>query len=44
MYDLQGRLVRAFPAARFEAGTHAVTWNGRDAASRAVASGVYESC
>ncbi|MBK8167895.1 MAG: endonuclease/exonuclease/phosphatase family protein [bacterium] len=42
VYDLQGRLVRAFPAARFEAGTHAVTWNGRDAAGRAVASGVYE--
>lgn len=42
VYDLQGRLVRAFTAARFEAGTHAVTWDGRDASGRAVASGVYE--
>jgi hypothetical protein len=42
VYDLQGRLVRAFTAARFEAGTHAVTWDGRDAAGRSVASGVYE--
>lgn len=42
IYDLQGRLVRAFPAAAYAAGAHAVTWDGRDAAGRAVASGVYE--
>lgn len=42
VYDLQGRLVRAFPAARYAAGAHAVTWDGRDAAGRAVASAVYE--
>jgi hypothetical protein len=41
VYDLQGRLVRAFPAAPFAAGAHAVTWDGRDAAGRDVASGVY---
>lgn len=41
VYDLQGRLVRAFPAAPYAAGAHAVTWDGRDAAGRAAASGVY---
>ncbi len=42
VYDLKGRLVRAFPAAPFAAGVHAVSWDGRDAAGRAVASGIYE--
>jgi endonuclease/exonuclease/phosphatase family metal-dependent hydrolase len=41
VYDAAGRLVRAFPAAPYEAGEHFVTWDGRDAAGRAVASGVY---
>lgn len=42
VYDLQGRLVRAFPAAAYAAGAHAVAWDGRDAGGRPVASGVYE--
>jgi endonuclease/exonuclease/phosphatase family metal-dependent hydrolase len=41
VYDAAGRLVRAFPAASYEAGEHFVTWDGRDATGRAVASGVY---
>lgn len=42
VYDMQGRLVRSFPAAAYEAGEHAVTWDGRDFAGRPVASGVYQ--
>ncbi len=42
VYDLKGRLVRAFGAAPYAAGVHAVSWDGRDAAGRAVASGIYE--
>ncbi len=42
VYDAAGRLVRAFPAASYESGEHFVTWDGRDAAGRAVASGVYQ--
>ena len=42
VYDVQGRLVRAFPAAAYEAGVHAVTWDGRDFAGRPAASGVYQ--
>lgn len=42
VYDVQGRLVRAFPAAAYAAGEHAVAWDGRDFAGRAVASGVYQ--
>jgi len=42
VYDAQGRLVRAFPAAAYDAGPHALTWDGRDATGRPVASGVYQ--
>ena len=42
VYDVSGRLVRAFPAAAYEAGEHSVTWDGRDASGRSVASGVYQ--
>ena len=42
VYDAAGRLVRAFPAASYESGEHFVTWDGRDAVGRAVASGVYQ--
>lgn len=42
VYDVQGRLVRSFPAATYEAGSHAVTWDGTDAMGRPVASGVYQ--
>lgn len=41
VYDVQGRLVRAFPAASYDAGVHEVTWDGRDLLGRPVASGVY---
>ena len=41
VYDARGRLVRDLGARTFPAGEHAVTWNGRDEAGRAAASGVY---
>ena len=42
VYDVQGRLVRSFPAASYGAGPHAVTWDGTDALGRPAASGVYQ--
>jgi endonuclease/exonuclease/phosphatase family metal-dependent hydrolase len=42
VYDVQGRLVRAFPAAAYEEGVHAVTWDGLDMMGRPSASGVYQ--
>jgi hypothetical protein len=42
VYDVQGRLVRAFPAATYDAGVHEVIWDGRDMMGRPVASGVYQ--
>jgi hypothetical protein len=42
VYDVQGRLVRAFPAAGYDAGVHSVVWDGRDFGGRPVASGVYQ--
>lgn len=42
VYDVQGRLVRSFPAAAYGAGPHAVTWDGTDAMGRPAASGVYQ--
>jgi flagellar hook assembly protein FlgD len=33
--------VRALPSARYGAGSHEVTWDGRDEQGRAVGSGVY---
>lgn len=39
--DLQGRRLRALATGHRSAGEHRVTWDGRDDAGRAVASGVY---
>ena len=41
VYDLAGRLVRTLTSGPRAAGTHTVTWDGRDSAGRAVAAGVY---
>ncbi|MCK4513421.1 right-handed parallel beta-helix repeat-containing protein, partial [bacterium] len=41
VYDATGRLIRTLVSARQSAGTYDVTWDGRDADGRMVASGVY---
>ena len=41
IYSLTGQLVRKLVEAKQPAGSHAVEWDGRDQAGRAVASGVY---
>ena len=42
MYDVNGRLVRTLVDNELRsAGTHAVSWNGRDASGNTVASGNY---
>jgi hypothetical protein len=41
VYDAAGRLVRTLLDAVLPAGPGAVSWDGRDQAGRAVASGVY---
>lgn len=41
VYDLRGRLVRTLLRGEQPAGEHALRWDGRDAAGREVASGVY---
>jgi hypothetical protein len=41
IYDLAGRLVQRLSSGARSAGTHAATWNGRDASGRVVAAGVY---
>jgi hypothetical protein len=41
VFDVTGRRVRTLLDAPLAAGPHAVTWDGRDAAGRAVAAGVY---
>lgn len=41
VYDVAGRLVRKLADDRFNAGVQTVTWDGRDANGRLVASGVY---
>lgn len=41
VHDIRGRLVASLVDGVFEAGEHAVTWPGRDAAGRPVPSGVY---
>ena len=41
VYDLQGRLVRTLADTPLAVGDHAVRWDGRDRAGRAVGSGVY---
>jgi hypothetical protein len=41
VFDLAGRKVRTLVDRRYEAGRHAVRWNGLDDAGAAVSSGVY---
>ena len=41
VYDVLGRRVRQVWDGSLEAGTHRFTWDGRDAAGKAVAAGVY---
>lgn len=41
IFDGNGRLVRVLLETRLPAGTRAVAWDGRDAAGRRLASGVY---
>ncbi|MCP4574091.1 MAG: M6 family metalloprotease domain-containing protein [bacterium] len=41
VFDLQGRLVKTLAAGRRPSGPGRITWNGCDAAGRAVASGMY---
>ncbi len=41
VHDLKGRQVAELVQGRFQPGRHMVEWNGRDAAGRNVASGVY---
>ena len=41
IYDVNGRFVRSLISGPVEAGRHHVTWDGRDAVGRDVASGVY---
>jgi hypothetical protein len=41
IFDLEGRLIREWPARPFGAGENEIAWDGRDAAGRAVLAGVY---
>ncbi|MBT7863134.1 MAG: T9SS type A sorting domain-containing protein [Gemmatimonadetes bacterium] len=41
IYDTLGRMVRTLADGTQSAGTHTATWDGRDDAGRAVASGIY---
>ncbi len=41
VYDIGGRRVRLLASGRFEAGTHAVRWDGRDDAGRLLPPGLY---
>jgi len=41
VFDAAGRRVRTLAHARFGAGVHAIAWDGRDAAGRAVTPGLY---
>ncbi|NOT34251.1 MAG: T9SS type A sorting domain-containing protein [Candidatus Eisenbacteria bacterium] len=41
IFDVSGRRVRTLVDGMLQAGTHSERWNGRDAAGRPVASGVY---
>ena len=41
VYNVMGQLIRTLAAGQFEAGAHAVTWNGRDDAGVTAPSGVY---
>ncbi|RMH65132.1 MAG: T9SS C-terminal target domain-containing protein [Bacteroidetes bacterium] len=41
IYDVMGRQVATLVQGQFAAGTHAATWDARDAAGRTVSSGIY---
>ena len=41
IYDLRGRLIRTLQRGLLAAGSHLVTWKGRDQRGAAVGSGVY---
>jgi hypothetical protein len=41
IYNIKGELVKALLNAKMESGSHLVVWDGRDAAGKAVASGIY---
>jgi flagellar hook assembly protein FlgD len=41
VFDVSGREVSTVADGKFEAGVHAVDWDGRNAAGHEVASGVY---
>jgi len=41
LFDVRGRLVRRWQAARLPAGTHRIAWDGRDRFGRQVGVGVY---
>lgn len=41
IYTVDGRLIRALVSEELTAGTHEVTWDGRDAGGQKVAGGVY---
>ncbi len=41
VYDVTGQLVKSLINAKVDAGTHQITWNGRDDRGNLVASGVY---
>ena len=41
VYDVSGRLVRQLDSGVREAGTHAISWDGRDRTGAGVASGIY---
>ena len=41
IFDLRGRLVRRLVKQELSAGPHVISWDGRDAAGSAVASGAY---
>jgi hypothetical protein len=41
VYDIMGRVVRTLVDQKMEAGSHRISWNGRDQAGNTVSSGVY---
>ena len=44
LFDLAGQRVIVLLTGRRAAGRHIVSWNGRDAEGRAVATGIYLAC
>ncbi len=41
VYNIAGQLVKTLVNGQSAAGTHAITWDGRDQAGRALSGGVY---